>query len=333
MYVSVHANGFERLDKPVEVTLHTGASVARVLEVDSRGTILDPAVPLQHDRDRLVFLLVGRTLPDATRHFRVEYGLESSAVDPLVTLIDGVQDEGQESYQIVTPGATWFYHKQGAGFSSLLDADGLDWLSYRVGDGSAGEYRGIPNMGYPEGYCHPGKTVSHSQVLSCGPLCASILSESNDGVMRCRWDIFAFYARLTVLKMRTPYWFLYEGTPGGNPSGRLEENGTCVRSDGRRTLLSERWDGPLQAPEWLYFGAGNVDRVLYLVHHEADGKIASYWPMEHNMTVFGFGRLGLDKFMSLVPAQITVGFAPEGSFAAAQTVIDAAFRPLRIDVR
>jgi hypothetical protein len=50
------------------------------------------------------------------------------------------------------------------------------------------------------------------------------------------------------------------------------------------------------------------------------------------MTVFGFGRLGLDKHMSQIPARFTVGFAPDGSFSAAQAVIDSAFRPLRVEV-
>ena len=59
--------------------------------------------------------------------------------------------------------------------------------------------------------------------------------------MCCRWDVFPYYARLTVLEMRTPYWFLYESTPGGNPGGQLDEDGDyCVRSDGTRTPLSER---------------------------------------------------------------------------------------------
>jgi hypothetical protein len=52
--------------------------------------------------------------------------------------------------------------------------------------------------------------------------------------------------------------------------------------------------------------------------------------MEHNMTVFGFGRLGLDKFMTQVPAHFTVGFAEDGAFESAQKVIDSAFRPVRV---
>ena len=133
--------------------------------------------------------------------------------------------------------------------------------------------------------------------------------------------------------MRTPYWFLYEGTPGGNPGGQLDEvGGTCLRSDGTRTPLSERWEGPLPAPGWVCFGAGNVARVLYLVHHAADEAIDSYWPMKHNMTVFGFGRLGLEKFLTQVPARFTVGFAEEGTFERVQATIDSTFRPLAIKV-
>jgi hypothetical protein len=304
-----------------------------VTEVDRAGAVVDADVPFQHDSIGLVFLLAGTTPANATRHFRVEFGSGAAVPTPLVTLIDGVQDEGQESYQVITPSATWFYHKRGAGFSSLLDRDGLDWLNYRPGGSSAGEYRGIPNMGYSEGYCHPGKTVSHSHVLAGGPLCARIVSESDDGKMRCRWDIFPHYARLTVLKMRALYWFLYEGTPGGNPGGQLDEaNGICVRSEGTRTPLSARWEGPLPAPEWVYFGAGNVDRVLYLVHHEADAETDSYWPMEHNMTVFGFGRLGLDKYITQMPAQFTVGLCEDSAFRRVQSAIDSVFRPLQVDI-
>jgi hypothetical protein len=333
MRIDVGANGFTRWDKPVEVEIESNLSVARVVEMDDAGSVINASVPFQRDPTGLILLLAGVTPADETRHFCVEFGTDGHATAPLVTLIDGAEDEGQESFKVVTPSATWFYHKQGAGFSSLLDPDGLDWLDYHPGGGSAGEYRGIPNMGYPEGYCHPGKRVSSSRVLADGPLCARIESVSNDGKMRCRWDIYPAYARLTVLRMRTPYWFLYEGTPGGNPGGQLDEaNGYCVRSDGMRTPLSVRWEGALPAPEWLYFGAGNVDRVLYLVHHEAHEEMDSYWPMEHNMTVFGFGRLGLEKFLTVVPAHFSVGFAENGAFERAQSTIDSAYRPMQVDI-
>ena len=362
--LAVDVGLYERQDKPVEQFLNfktllsgigRGGEAAipvsfRVLEVDANGAVIDEAVPFQFepltpDSGNLVFLLAGTTATQTQRSYYLyfdtagDFALPTGTpygaadVNALVEVVDGVPDEGQDCYMVSTANATYYFQKDAGGFSSLLDAQGNDWIGFHPYGGSDGIYRGIPNMGHPEGYCHPGKTASHSRVSASGPLCVSIESASNDGVMRCRWDIFPHHARLTVFQMRTPYWFLYEGTPGGNPGGQLDEaGGYCVHSDGTRTALSERWDGPLPAPEWLYFGASNVDRALYLVHHQPDREIDSYWPMEHNMTVFGFGRLGLEKFMTQVPAHFTVGFAEDGSFARAQEVIDSAFRPLSIDI-
>jgi hypothetical protein len=360
--IEVDAAGYERYDKPVELFLDMTPFLAdlgetegfdpgslRLVEIDERGVVIDRALAFQFDPDAsedptnqargtLVFALKGTTPAKASRRFHIYFDTVSArhsptSIPPQVALTGSVQDEGQDSFKVATQNATYYYHKLGAGFSSMVDADGQDWLGYQPGGGSAGEYRGIPNMGHPEGYCHPGKEVSHSWIAGQGPLRVTVLSESDDGVMRCRWDIFPRYARLTVLKMRTPYWFLYEGTPGGNPGGELdEENGYCVRSTGERTPLGQKWESDIPDPEWLYFGAGNTRRVIYLVHHEDDDAIDSYWPMEHNMTVFGFGRLGLDKFMKRVPARFTVGFAEDGTYEQAAKVIDSAFRDLEVRV-
>ena len=353
LYIEVSAGGYERYDKPAEVPLDlvelnidnaVDEGSLRVVEVDESGGVIDDAVSFQFDKAEdaadaeaaLVLMLKGTTQAHATRRFHlyfdsVEAGHPPASVPTLVAFQGIVADEGQDSFKIATQNATYYYHKLGAGFSSMVDVDGQDWLSYQPGGGSAGEYRGIPNMGHPEGYCHPGNEVSDSRVIGQGPLRVSILSESNDGKMKCRWDIFPTYARLTVLKMRTPYWFLYEGTPGGNPGGKLDEDqGYCVRSTGQRTPIGERWEGDIPDPEWLYFGAGNTQRVIVLIHHEDDDGIDSYWPMEGNMTVFGFGRLGLDKYMERVPAHFTVGFAEDGAYEPASRRIDSAFRDLII---
>jgi len=356
--IAIHAAGYERCDKPVEATLDFteylgafgetgafGAGSLRVVEVDDQGKVVDEAVAFQldldadydalsHARGMLVFALKGTTPANTVRRFHIYFdvadaGHSPASIPPQVALTESVEDEGQDSFKVATQNATYYYHKLGAGFSSMVDVDGQDWLGYHPGGGSAGEYRGIPNMGHPEGYCHPGKEISSSRVVGQGPLRVSILSESNDGRMACRWDVFPEYARLTVSRMRTPYWFLYEGTPGGNPGGKLdEENGYCVSSTGERTPIGQEWEGDIADPEWLYFGAGNTSRVIYLIHHEDDDAIDSYWPMEHNMTVFGFGRLGLEKHMELVPAHFTVGFAEDGAYAAASKAIDSAFREL-----
>lgn len=46
-----------------------------------------------------------------------------------------------------------------------------------------------------------------------------------------------------------------------------------------------------------------LKRGLLLAHHEDDRHVDSYWPMQGNTTVFGFGRKGLGKFMTKVPAR------------------------------
>jgi hypothetical protein len=63
------------------------------------------------------------------------------------------------------------------------------------------------------------------------------------------------------------------------------------------------------------------------------GVVDSYRPMEHSMTGFGFGRLGVEKFITQVPAQFSVGMAPSDSYSAARAVTESAFRPVKVEVR
>jgi len=354
--IRVHAAGSERWDKPVEVDLNLTQLFSRmgdaeniedisikVVEVDDAGKAINSSVVYQFDkdnaRDTLTFMMAGKTPAHSTRIFHAYFGRSSSnnslpSFDKLVRLCGIVEYQEQESFKIESQSATYYYHIQGAGFASLIDRDGNDWLGYRPGGGPAGEYRGIPNMGHPEGYCHPGNTVSSSKIISRGPIKVSIFSESNDKKMRCVWDIFPTYARLTVLKMRTPYWFLYEGTPGGKLD---EDSDYCIRPDtpaGTRTAAKVKWDGDLSAPghpgEWVCFGDGH--RALYLIHHEDDEATDSYWPMQGEMTVFGFGRKGLKKFMESVPAHFTVGLCEGATAREVAGAVNSAYAPLIIAV-
>lgn len=321
--VEVHAAGYERHDKPVE--LRIDRSSIQVVEVDSRGGVLDASVPFQFHEGTLVFLLKGTTPKDATRRFEIREAKTPANVEPLVTLTDDVEWEGQASYKIVTQNATYLYHKEGAGFASMIDKDGRDWIGFHPHGGPDGKYRGIPNLVHPEGYFHPGNTGCTSRITSAGPLKITIESESKDANWAARWEIFPRYARLTVLRAAKPYWFLYEGSL----AGKFEpEQQYIVRSGGQRTRATERWDGDIPDPEWLYFGDTRTRRVLYLVHHEDDSAVDSYWPMQGQMTVFGFGRLKLEKFLEAVPNHFTIGFAEDA--AGAPQVIDSAFRDLMV---
>ncbi|MDF1514977.1 MAG: hypothetical protein P1S60_14295 [Anaerolineae bacterium] len=315
-----------------------------VVEVNDQGTPINDNIPGQFTRDpasrtdqmkgTLAFHLAGATPANAVRRFHAYFDQPGSAPavsNPVhfITLNDHVMHEAQQSYHIMTPRATYIYHKSGAGFASLLDPAGNDWISHHPGGGSDGEYRGIPNMVHPEGYFHPGNDGCESQIIRQGPILVSIHSASKDGLWSCIWDICPEYATLTVNKAAQPFWFLYEGTPGGQLD---EQHDYIVRSTGAVTRASESWDGALPEPEWLYFGTRDLNRVLYLVHHEPDDAIDSYWPMEHNMTVFGFGRMNLNKYLTDTPAHFTIGFAEHREFSTVAAIIESAYQPVGLKI-
>jgi hypothetical protein len=362
--VSVGSASFERLDKPVEIDLNftqllaqlgqTGVafpeSSIRVIEVDSAGVVLDSAVPYQFDKDAaweattnakgtLIFLLKGTTLAGVTRTFHVYFDNTAKTpltVTPLVNLTDNVTWEGQVSYKVdtVSPtgaiGTQYYYHKLGGGFASMIDKAGRDWLGYHPGNGYFGEFRGIPNLVYPEGQFHPGNLQSASQVLAQGPLHVRIQTTTNDGLWKGVWDIFPDYARFTLLKKAHTYWFLYEGVPGGT----LDANDYWVMSNGtvNPVVTGSVWRGDLPDPDWVYFGDNTLNRVLYLARH-------STTPLSQNeyyngggvggMTVFGFGRSS-NAYLLEEPATFTIGFAETKVFASASKVIGAAYRDLSV---
>ena len=61
-----------------------------------------------------------------------------------------------DCFKVETPTATYLYGKRGAGFASILDKDGRDWVSYRPGGKARGEYRGLPKCGQPTKFFHCG---------------------------------------------------------------------------------------------------------------------------------------------------------------------------------
>lgn len=211
------------------------------------------------------------------------------------------------AYRVVTPRATYIFDIAGGGFASLIDADGKDWISWQAGSGAGGAYRGIPNLVHPEGYFHPGGKGCRATLVHNGPERVSIQSDSIDGKWQTRWDIDADHARLSVLKADHHYWFLYEGTPGG----ALDAADRCIRPSGS-TPASQGWTGDLPGDEWVAFADG--ERALLITQSHQDSHVDSYWPMQGKMTVFGFGRDGLDKHLDPVPATFTFGLINSTTF-------------------
>src|SRR5882672_7180581 len=147
---------------------------------------------------------------------------------PRVRVSDQKLFGDMDCFRIETPTGTYLYGKRGAGFASILDPDGHDWISYRHGSKALGEYRGLPKCGQPTKYFHCG--YGFGQYTNTNPFATTLVrvaadhlrvhSETQDGAAACDWDFYPTYATLTLLRIPGHYWFLYEGTPGGelNPA-------------------------------------------------------------------------------------------------------------------
>ncbi len=229
--------------------------------------------------------------------------------------------EGQPSFEIRTPLATYVYQKEAAALASIKDASGAEWIGYHPGGRSAGEFRGIPNFGHQFG--HPGNRGAVTKVTLRNPEHVRLHSRSRDGRWECEWDFFASHATMTLRKAVTPYWFLYEGTP----AGKLDlEHGYQVLSTGEVRELNARWSGPIAGAPWLYFGDRNSRYALFVAAHQEGDVPVQYWQMDRNMTVFGFGRelTCCRQFLTAVPAKFSIGIAENTGFDALSRLIRSA---------
>lgn len=219
-----------------------------------------------------------------------------------------------ECYMIETDDAIWYLEKDGAGLSSLVDRDGNDWLGFHPepGTGSAGEYRGFPNAIHQQdgSFFHPmntGTDSSVTQVVLNSPDRVSIKAVSGNDHWQALWDFYPTHCTFTMVRMPAgyKYWVLYEGTPGGQYD---DSDWYLTSSIHKKTPLTINHDGDIPAPEWIAFGDMSLPRVLFLSHEEDDVYPDRFYQMESNMTVFGFGRNGLEKYLHFVPQRFSIGF-------------------------
>ena len=80
-----------------------------------------------------------------------------------------------DCFRVETPTATYVYGKRGAGFVSVFDKDGRDWVSYRPGDRARGEYRGLPKCGQPTKFFHCG--YGYGQYKTDNPFSSRVTAE------------------------------------------------------------------------------------------------------------------------------------------------------------
>lgn len=357
----------------------------RVAEVDESGITLNSNVAFQFDngpventpQGTVLILLGGTTTANQTRYFEIYFDTmgsysQTSSPDYVQMTNDAQGYRGQQSYWIQTfdgDGSTlnaqYFYHKRGAGFASIYDRDSNDWVSYYPDENSKsrGEFRGIPNLG---DVFHPGynnvsgnNLRSNSTVLHDGPLRIVIESESVGGEWKAQWAIYPTYAQMTILDIPDgeKYWFLYEGTPGGNLEYSGSPQDIIVRSDGEPTITAgQQWAVDKQElgssaeadGEWVYFADSASDRLFFVAHDQNDSEPDSYRFQFDNsaevpsgtvdngaMTVMGFGRkttTGVTRHLSALNATFTIGFGESQNAAAAKSTIYNATHPVVVTV-
>ncbi|MEE9445163.1 MAG: fibronectin type III domain-containing protein, partial [Cocleimonas sp.] len=368
--ITVNSGNYARSEKPVEVIINFTSYLdaidqttafdensIRVHEVDVNGNIIAQNISFQFDsatdfdattnaQGTLVFLLSGNTASQTDRYFQVYFDVEGGGYTPStftsqVNVTNDVSDEGQNSFQINSGNANYFYQKQGAGFSSIVDNNGNDWISYHQEvsgeSGAANQFRGLPNLVSPAngGDFHPGATSALSVLMHEGPLKATIESITTDGLWKVQWEFFPNFARMTVNLAAENYWFLYEGTPGGT----LDLADFMMRSDETQNLVDASWTSDISDPEWVYFSDPNVGngRSLFLAHHTDDSAIDSYSPLDSatdlQMTVFGFGRDGMNSFIDKNQThQFTIGLTDSTDFAGTSATIESAYRTINATI-
>ena len=364
--VTVSPGDTARSDKTVEVLLNFSELMrnagnggpsfdpnsVRVVEVDASGTVIDANVARQVDpaegysaavnaKANVIFTMTGTTNPETSRTYHVYFdktvkNIPAPTVTPRITVTDNVLDGGFASYQFNGIGSTWVYHKEGGGFSKLLDAEGVDWINWRTNTGAAGDYRGVPNAVMPSngGYFHPGRAgAGTSRIVSTGPLKITIETESADKLWVARWEVYPTYATFSMVRANKLFWFLYEALPGGTLD--LGGNDVVVRSDGQSVNIDGTFHTDLPGQEWVYVGDKAMHRSFYVAHHQDEGSVESYWLLQGQMPVLGFGRGGkslnesfLNPTINGQPQTFTVGLVDSTDFDVAARGIRAAYQPL-----
>ncbi len=249
-------------------------------------------------------MLPGPTL--AVRHRKPgKVRLHLSAVDESAGNLD--------CYKIETPTATYYLEKVGAGLSSLIDRDGNDWLGFhpKPGSGAGGEYRGFPNAVFREAgsYFHPrnaGTDPCVTTVEEEHPQRVVISAWSHNGKWAGRYEFTPHACIFTMTKMPRDhkYWVLYEGTPGGQYN---DDDWWMTSAKPERQSLLANHEGDILGPEWIAFGDKKLNRVLFLSQLNDDPHPDRFYQMQKKMTVFGFGREGMTKFLDSVPRSFAIG--------------------------
>ena len=233
--------------------------------------------------------------------------------------------EDRPHFVINTPTATYYYDQRGGGFSRIIDPHGNDWIGFRMEPwnaypaSAASAYRGLPNSvfsGGEAGAGHPGHDHCQSVVDQ-----NQITSTSQSGKWRWTWTFTDSTARLQMNEVDAehPYWFLYEGTPGG----RFDVANSYFGTDqsGRRQKTPDFYAGKstFDSFQWAYFGDTKEERAFFVKQLAEDDKTDMIGYLGNTergldspdgMLVFGFGRNQDTQPLLTQPQSFVIGFYP-----------------------
>jgi hypothetical protein len=365
--VTIDSGDYARTDEPVSQTINLTQLLAaqgasgpvsdasiQVVEVTQDGsTELNSTVPFQFDHGTsydattnasgtLTIDANGSTAANTTRYFQVYFNTNSNYTAPTIasqiTVTQNITDAaGNQAIEIATPTATYYVEYANAGIADIFDTSNNDWVSYNNTQGSAGTYHGTPN-----GNFHPGDAEGFTtSVVSSGPLVATISGANSQNSIT--YQFYPSFVKATVNEEVTPYYFLYEGTPGGS----FNPNDTWATSDGTTGTLANDMpettsDGNggtgeiigagTNDGEWAYFDSASAGKFIYYAHDSGTPEIDSYFDLDDNMTVFGFGRSrisgeGGNALLTTAPESYTFGIATDsGTFSTNAATINGQYR-------
>jgi len=321
--VTVAAGGVDRQSWVSETAVPVGTDLAGTIDVvdlDHPGRQvpwqLDPSGPTTG-----TLLIFHPFLASGdTARYQVLVGTGPSAVPPMITA-ETASDEGSPAYLISTPVSDWYIQTSNGGVSSLVDADGNDWVGYGPATGALGEFRGIGNAVHPDGVLHPGFNVAATSLDRRGPLRAVVEVLSFDGKWRGRWSIDPAGARFEMVEAPAgvTWWFLYEGVPGGEiDSDQLLWPGSPPEDISTADHVADI------AGEWAAVADLADGRSIFVAADSEDSLSDRFYLMDSAMTVLGFGRgLGTDSLLE-GPRTFRVGLVPATDEATVLAAVQSA---------
>lgn len=234
-------------------------------------------------------------------------GTEDIGGYEIVRRIRTVQHLGRPHFSVKNAVGTFLYDPVAGGFSSILDKQGNDWVSYRDDTtggypaAAATKYRGVPNLvfgGDDDGAGHPGFMQCESRVTRRN----QITTVSYSGDWEWRWTFYRTSARLDVIRAPKDrkYWFLYEGPAGGDYRPRSTFWATDLGEPSY--VIHDHYKGDIHRGRYRYmfFGENSNPYAFWMLQTQPDTEPdhISYLGSEEigardspdGMVVAGFGR-------------------------------------------